>query len=534
MFAILIVVNGNNSNAFVCVNGRRLTFETGILASEAAKALNDSSKAVGSSERYRVVKVESDLNTDKEISDWREREKERFANCTYTFAPWYNEPWYQESLYGNLHFCHISTENPGMVAFTESNEKGIEDKQIRVRAGRYLSNYFGGILSGREIRSWANKVSIETGQIEVCIASTPDEIEQVYKDGPNSCMAHSDSQYDSPFHPTRVYGAGDLNVAYVNRKDEEDTFSIVSRVLCWPAKNLFGRVYGDGGEYDDFLLSYLKDRGYKHYCSHGHYSGFEGARLLRIEYDGMFVCPYLDHHSRVTDKGKYLVIDDDGEISAQQTNGLSGPCGETCDQCGDGFHMEDGGAYVESYGNICESCLENRFFYCSSCDEYRHEESSTHVHNNNGRVTDTVCNSCAEDNPSCYDCGNTMESDDCLTQIENTDESICQDCCSLRDCFQCDDCGNDFDDAQRNALGHDTYCDDCAENHCEDTDSENSILPNPRPFTDSERAELEANGQLSLLLQPSIRIIWPASIDYDSQQTLVEPSLEQSAYRRRA
>ena len=104
-----------------------------------------------------------------------------------------------------------------MVAFTEDAAKGAADRQTRLKVGVYLTRYFGDVLSSDAIRDIATAFTAEREEHTIMFAATADEIERVYTSGPHSCMAHAASDYASSIHPVRVYAAGDLQVAYIER-----------------------------------------------------------------------------------------------------------------------------------------------------------------------------------------------------------------------------------------------------------------------------------------------------------------------------
>jgi hypothetical protein len=120
-------------------------------------------------------------------------------------------------------------------------------------------------------------------------------------------MCHPADNYDSSCHPVRVYGAGDLAIAYL----EPEKGHVTARALCWPARKIFGRVYGDDGK----LIPMLESAGFSAIDRHSKTS-FNGAKLLRIEDDYGFVCPYLDDPNYgVEDDGDFLRIG--GHIDAR-------------------------------------------------------------------------------------------------------------------------------------------------------------------------------------------------------------------------
>lgn len=247
------------------------------------------------------------------------------------------------------HFPHVSKTDPSKIAFIENDEKGRADRITVMKPGRFLTKFYSDVLTPEEIGDLANRYIARSQPGTLHFAKTADEIEHVYTNGPNSCMAHDACEYSSSEHPVRVYAAGDLQVAYIVRGD------ITARALVWPEKKIYGRIYGDA----DRLRPALEQEGYR--------EGYlTGARLLRIEEDGGFICPYLDGDCTVSDNGDYLVIG--GDLDADSTNGLIEDNGRTCDCCGD--RIRDDNVYwvtVDRWGSEeswCESCVESHAVWC--------------------------------------------------------------------------------------------------------------------------------------------------------------------------
>lgn len=393
------------------INRQVRTFDTGNAAANAAKGLNDYYKSRNWQKRVRVIRYSA--YTDDNIGDdsWKDRERARFESGEYKPVPWGGALWYMQSKYFDEHFAHISVDNPGKIAFTESPEKGREDRQLRIRAGRYLTQYFGSILPVDTIRDLATQVSLETGEFELKLAVTPEEIEYVYLNGPHSCMAYQTNRFKSDEHPASVYGAGDLAVAYL-----QDGDSVPCRVVCWPDKSTYGRIYGDGGKFSEKLAEMLENQGFDDR------GDFNGARLLRIpQGDSQFVCPYLDDYEYVEDNGNYLIITEssDGHY-AQQTDGLCGAL-NTCDHCEDSYNPENGGGPVGNE-NLCRYCYETYAHYCDDCDGVFPGESVQHVDS----VRRWICDSCIGDYPQCGECENRFPIGEMFKTNEH--EDVCQGC----------------------------------------------------------------------------------------------------------
>jgi hypothetical protein len=286
--------------------------------------------------------------------DWREREQARFDNGTYKPVPWVDADWYQP--FAKEHFCHMSMDELGKVAFTENEKKGEADRQTRIGPGRYLTRFFKDVLDASEIERLACEVSILADACGLKITQDADEIEEVYTNGPRSCMSGDADDYSGPCHPARVYGGPDLGVAYTGAKEKAS-----GRCIVWPEKKLYSTIYGDTVR----MRRLLKDAGYEE-C------GLDGARIRRITagYGGTFVLPYIDDCNYVDDDGTYLILGR-GSIGCRNTNGLSDDLA-VCAHCGERYDSEDEGGYIEERDESwCGSCYDHHTTYDELLEQSR-------------------------------------------------------------------------------------------------------------------------------------------------------------------
>jgi len=286
-----------------------------------------------------------------------------------------------------------------MLLYIQSTEKGRRGIHTPIKAGRYLKKFFGDYLSDKEIKfyaSWQAEGTIPTefadaNKWELRFANTSDEIVQVYHDGPRSCM--DGRNFSKERNPTRVYGAGDLAVAYLYNPDADRP--IRARALVWPAKEVAGRVYPTPHEYwesDGFsceaeakgcqmaLQQRLKAAGYR--TREEDPDGFNGARILKVEHRGGWMMPYMDGDYGVDDEGQYFTMSNNcPNMDCQSTSGwIEGYEGDeenywTCNHCGDDFNADDYSsltvftAYHPRWGargsqDWCECCADNHAFTC--------------------------------------------------------------------------------------------------------------------------------------------------------------------------
>jgi hypothetical protein len=335
---------------------------------------------------------------------WKEREKWALDYGTHIAPIWKGEAfWIDRPRALFAHFAHVALGDATKIAFTEDEGKGEADRQTVMKPGRYLARYFGDVLTPKQIAFYAEfwaKGERPTSTLagDIAFATTPDEIVQVYEEGPASCMSGVDC--------VRVYGAGDLAIAYIKRPDgwtESDgpgRRTVPARAICWPERKVFGRIYptpdrwsadgfhceADAVSAQDRLEQGLRSLGFQQATSHP--DGMNGARLLREESDeGGWVMPYLDKGYGVNMRGDYFVLAKRGEYVCDSTGGvINGPDEDeddeyeyeySCNHCGDGMndaesvYHEWSSAYGPRRGVFyCATCASDHTFYCDATERY--------------------------------------------------------------------------------------------------------------------------------------------------------------------
>ncbi|NYF30654.1 hypothetical protein [Sphingopyxis sp. JAI108] len=278
--------------------------------------------------------------------DWQVREKLRFADGSYEPTPWHDEPWYQAK--HDEHFCHISTEQAGKIAFTENSAKGQLDRQLVMSPGRYLHRFFSNDLDNNAIEGWCARLSVQLQEDALKITQDADEIEDVYVGGPSSCMAHDASDFESFCHPARIYAGPDTALAYIGAREDARARSVV-----WPERKIHTSIYGDVSR----LKLLLEAAGYRE-------GGLNGARVRRIVDGDSFVVPYIDAGGDLADDGEYLIIGR-GNIPSENTNGLGDQCWY-CPRCDHSSTAHDTVYYSDgSSEEWCYGCFTDRTIFCA-------------------------------------------------------------------------------------------------------------------------------------------------------------------------
>jgi hypothetical protein len=360
---------------------------------------------------------------------WREREERMFhlspatGEAIYQPPVWSEERWWTECMaHFKDHFVHISAIDPTAVAFTEDERKGEADRQTMIRPGKYLQKFLGAGASGTiehgPLKGWAPQITKmqiafyaswhQSGKRPpsdetLIFTEDGDEMVRLYEEGPESCMMGKG--WDTDRHPVQVYAGGGLALAALVDADGD----VVGRALCWPANEVFGRVYPtpntprERERYDE-LMARLKAKGWKSITEDN--SVFEGALLRQITSRyGSYVMPYLDNDYGVRDvyrNGKSwweMTHDEDHQDNPDGTMNGHEPDWH-CDSCSEGFSDDDynytvydrwvpspgrrrGHGYARGEETWCESCRDNDAFYCDGSDEHYRSGNSIYAANGN-------------------------------------------------------------------------------------------------------------------------------------------------------
>lgn len=311
---------------------------------------------------------------------WKRREMDRFKSGQYHLPVWYDEKWFQDAKVRvfDKHFPHVAMSDPEVIAFTDSPEKGMQDVQTKIKPGKFLQRFFGDVLTADQITEWSAKHTEEWSKgPELKFAKTPEEFEQVYMmdAGFTSCMQKPITTFQTLINPTRVYGAGDLQLAYI--MDKKGT-KLLARALCWPEKKKVGRVYGDVARLRAAVKNTL---GFETTSDNNRYDTFEGAKLLKIEYEGGYIVPYIDASGTsinyVEDIGDFLKITNGKGKQAGNQHGYIGS-GKTCKKCGNAIN----GRYYKVHTENSNFGIAQR--WCSACTQHygksiTHEEGRYYV-----------------------------------------------------------------------------------------------------------------------------------------------------------
>lgn len=322
---------------------------------------------------------------------WRIREALRFDNGTYKPLPAIisEADWFVNSEADKNHFAHRANSDPAKIAYTESPEKGMDDKQTVIPVNRYLARYFGDKLRSEEIA----KISAlyTTPEYRLIISDEREDFLRAYSgqdvnsesSSYSSCMRYTKEYFNTPCHPAEAYAGYGLAIAYI--ADPNDSETIIARAVVWPEKMRFVRVYGVDEQIRVALVDMLENRGF------ARASDWRGARLSAIEFEGRIVVPYID--GDVTslehdDDENFMTVSRHGNIDGSTTRGWaeSATNRHICECCGERAHEED---MRHVGGEIwCDSCVDSDAVFCEYDEEYYSDsESFLQVNTRHGMQT---------------------------------------------------------------------------------------------------------------------------------------------------
>jgi hypothetical protein len=253
------------------------------------------------------------IASNEEIAAWHTREEWRLNNGTYQPVPALPTLPNTAADFGTAsHYLHLSGGNPGLVAYTPSDEFGVQDRQLRCKPGKYLQKFYGEAFTAQQIVEWAD--TVKAAGLSMHFTATPEQCVRVYRSlrGPDSCMGHP-TRWAADAHPAQVYGGGDVSVAYLGHIGGDQTANdyVTARAVVNTGTRKHSAIYGTAaGE----LRVLLRDAGYT-----SDRAALEGARILsRPRPEGGYFLPYIDGMQKVvmpSDQEGFLVV----------TNADSGP-----------------------------------------------------------------------------------------------------------------------------------------------------------------------------------------------------------------
>jgi hypothetical protein len=289
------------------------------------------------------------------------------------------EDWFAP--HADIHFpMLVERDEVAMVSFFENERKLESDRRTEMRVGRYVRRFNGGKLKDEDVEKIAAASDVKLRGNRVKITQDADEIEDVYVNGPNSCMSDDCYSYDTDgIHPSRVYAGPDLGIAYIGEATDAS-----SRCVVWPERKLHGRIYGD----ETRMAQMLQQLGYES-------GSMRGARVRLIQCDEGIVMPYVDgiNGASIDRANGVCILGGGHDLDTCNTNGLGGEDNRvTCERC-EGRVDDDETSRVETSRHgvetWCEGCTDCHAVYCETYDYgcYVDEDRAVEAHSTDGEVT---------------------------------------------------------------------------------------------------------------------------------------------------
>ena len=308
---------------------------------------------------------------------WRIREANRFDSGAYKPLPAIimQAEWFINSEADKNHFAHRANSDSAKIAYTESAEKGMDDRQTVIPINRYLARYFK--LRSEEI---AKLSALYTSPEYALMIGNDAQAFQFAYSGQDvssesslhlSCMRHPAHYFGTPCHPAEAYAAGDLAIAYITCPD--DSAKVLARAVIWPEKMQFVRVYGVDETIRVALVDMLESRGYERA------DDWRGARIRAIEFDNRLVVPYIDGDItslEYDDDDDVMTVSRHGSVDGSSTRGWthSNSGRGSCQNCGERV-CEDDTRHVGSE-IWCDDCFSDNAVFCEYNEEYYPDSDS--------------------------------------------------------------------------------------------------------------------------------------------------------------
>lgn len=319
----------------------------------------------------------------------RERNKYQLHKAVYTMIvdQLYRPDKWQQLL---LEWPHKSETDPNRIAYTRDERSGEQDRQAVTSIGKYLTRHFPHAPSDviRDI------VAQHTYGGSIVMVNDKHKMINAVINGPRSCMSHSfDIKCNDGIrrHPYAVYDPS-LGWSMAVRYDSDDM--VLGRCLVYARdeEKCFVRSYkrernetSHSGA-DEAIESWLKSQGYTKLIAWPC-----GTPLVRYELPtGGYLMPYIDGGTQNVDEEEFT-IDSNGDLEANNTNGLVNAGNCECEDCGARFNDEDEGGWVGIHEDthVCQNCLDNDYTYAYSRRGNEHYIRSEDVIEVGGSYYDT-------------------------------------------------------------------------------------------------------------------------------------------------
>ena len=219
-----------------------------------------------------------------------------------------------------IEWPHVDNENPLVVVYTQTPEKGAKKITTSTRVGRYLKRLIPE-LTDKAVELLSAETKVNESRFE--IVSDDQLLGTILScsgDGPSSCMAGPKKTFTSKTHPFRVYSSRlgwSMACRFVG-----DT--LAARALL--NSNCYVRIYGPTNHGktnpdDPQLRDWLNEKGYTKLPG---WEGFE-LEIIHFGHDGIDVlAPYVDGLPKTgVIKGDTISIQEGGPIKLDTLDGYT-------------------------------------------------------------------------------------------------------------------------------------------------------------------------------------------------------------------
>jgi len=425
-------------------------------------------------------------------NEWAVREHTRLSDGTYTPVPEFLSPFMV-----TRHYVHVSSTDRTRLAYTQSPEKGMEDRQTVTTVGAYLGKYAADKLQPHQIRDLADRYAAwAIGDVSTVISYTREAFRFAYSNQPVyspsssyvSCMAKAGRTYtgNDNLHPAEAYSTDSdgLHIAYTVKHDDPKV--VTARAVIWPKHNHYIRIYALDDAYRTALDEYLKANDYTRTTD------FEGAPLSRIEVcsgdlsdeeDGEFLMPYIDGEAQCVsdfpERKRFIICDNGcGDYGAHETSGVlaTGDASSKtrcacCGERGDAGYMN-----IVDGERWCEDCISESAAYCENHEEYFSVHNTTfntvYAFMGYGRhrriIEQTWCASACRF--SAFECertgnlyaANDFEAIEVVVDRHGSTETWCQEAAEADDAlYYCEHCEKFYANKNDLVARHEDRCQSC-------------------------------------------------------------------------
>lgn len=384
-----------------------------------------------------------------------------------------------------------SLERDGQISYSRNAENDTDVRRVRTSFGRFVRRQWKieqADISDAILANIGTKITAAIGTIKI-ERLTGEEIARAYRDDAvQTCMSGLPDF-------VALYAENPESISLLAHRNDHG--QVDARALLWTQlividghateKLFLDREYGNP-ILIDAIRTEAKLLGADLRNDAGRRQAYwsEPVTIKGLRIPSTNKMPYMDSMRRGTIRNSRLTLSTcNGEMEFSSTDG--GYIGQ-CDDCEEWFYGDDDNcptcsayscehcgarlseneAHTVCDRTVCESCLDDRYFYCDTCEEYRSQNDFAFSNDHGSYCTEHAhrcqdceewtteplddfdrCNDCTI---TCVNCGDTVESSD---ELYGENREYCQNCFNA-----CVNCGAEI--APISSSRPSTQCADCA------------------------------------------------------------------------